>query len=103
MRQIPEVRMNNNLRSISPTFYARLFRMKVSRAALLYLHFRLVPFWHKNIGVQADHKMLVKLSHGINYTNFQKEDFALDIIFTFLLDKLNEKLGPVPICEQFSW
>ncbi len=37
------------LESISPTFYARLFHTKVLWEAFLYLHFRLLHFWRKNI------------------------------------------------------
>ncbi len=51
--------------SILPTFYARFFHMKVLRAVFLYLHFRLVLFWCKNIGVKASLKMLVKLTPDV--------------------------------------
>ena len=50
--------------SISPTFYAQLFRKKVFCAAFLYLHFRFVSFWHMKIGAKAACKMLVKLTPG---------------------------------------
>jgi hypothetical protein len=48
--------------SISPTFYKRLFQMKVLREAFLYSHIRYELFWHKNIGANAF--MLVKLTAG---------------------------------------
>jgi hypothetical protein len=48
--------------SISPTFCVQHFYTKVSHAAFLYLHLRLVLFWRKNIGAKVDQKMLVKLT-----------------------------------------
>jgi hypothetical protein len=51
--------------SISPTFYARLFRTKVSREAFLYLDLRFVLFWRKNIGAKAARNMLVKLTRYV--------------------------------------
>jgi hypothetical protein len=50
------------LESISPTFYARLFSTKVSRKTFLYLDFRFVLFWRKNIGAKAARILLVKLT-----------------------------------------
>ncbi len=50
--------------SISPTLYARLFRNKVSREALLYLDLRFVHIWRKNIGAKAARNILVKLTLG---------------------------------------
>ena len=47
---------------ISPTFYAQLFCTKVFWAAFLYLRLRIVFFWHKEMGANAEHKMLVKLT-----------------------------------------
>jgi hypothetical protein len=47
--------------SISLTFYARLFRAKVSFKAFLYLDLRFVLFWRKNIGAKAARNLLVKL------------------------------------------
>jgi hypothetical protein len=51
-----------NLESILPTFYARLFRTKVSRKTFLYLDFRFVLFWRKNIGAKSARILLVKLT-----------------------------------------
>jgi hypothetical protein len=50
--------------SISPTFYVRLFYMKVLSKAFLYIHFRselllAKEYWHK-----CAYKMLVKLITG---------------------------------------
>jgi hypothetical protein len=39
--------------SISPKFYARLFRAKVLCEPFLNLHFRRKLFWHKNFGANA--------------------------------------------------
>ncbi len=40
--------------SISPTFYARLFCIQVSRKAVMYLHIRYeLSFWRKNIGANV--------------------------------------------------
>ncbi len=50
--------------SISPTFYARLFRWKVLWESFLYIHFRLELFWRKNIGAKTAHRMSVKLTQG---------------------------------------
>ena len=55
---------NSSLVSISPTFYEQLFRMKVFRAAFLYLRLRFVFFWQKQIGEKVARKMLVKLTAG---------------------------------------
>jgi hypothetical protein len=51
--------------SISPTLYAWIFHTKVSREAFLYLDFRFVLFWRKNIGAKAASNMLVKLTHEV--------------------------------------
>ncbi len=48
--------------SISPTFYARLFRTKVLREAFLYWNWRFLLFWRKNIGAKAARNILVKLT-----------------------------------------
>jgi hypothetical protein len=54
-----------SLVSVSPTFYAQLLYTKVSYASFLNLHFRFVRFWRTNIGVNAAHKMLVKLTSSL--------------------------------------
>jgi hypothetical protein len=41
-----------------------LFGTKVLPAAFLYLHFRFVLFWCKNIGAKAVRKFEVKLTTG---------------------------------------
>jgi hypothetical protein len=46
--------------TISPTFYAQLFCTKVLRKASLYLHFRFVIFWNKNIGAKASRKIEIE-------------------------------------------
>ncbi len=56
--------------SISPTFYARLFRTKVSRKAFLYLDLRFALCWHKNIGAQGARNMLVKLTTVVKDASF---------------------------------
>jgi hypothetical protein len=53
---------NDTKESISPTFYARLFRTKVLHKTFLNLDLRFVLFWRKNIGAKAARMMLVKLT-----------------------------------------
>ncbi len=48
--------------SISPTFYPRLFRTKVSRVAFLYFHFRFELILAQKYLRKCAHKMLVKLT-----------------------------------------
>ncbi len=50
------------LGSISPTFYARLFRTKLLREAFLYLKVSFVLFLRKNISAKVVRKVLVKLT-----------------------------------------
>jgi hypothetical protein len=50
--------------SISPTFYARLFRAKVSHKAFLHLHFRFELFLAQEYWRKCAQKMLVKLTKG---------------------------------------
>jgi hypothetical protein len=50
--------------SISPTFYARLFRTKVLHKAFLYLNFRYELLWAKKYWHKCAYKMLVKLTRG---------------------------------------
>ncbi len=57
-----------NKESILPTFYARLFRTKVSREAFLYLDLRFVLFWQKYVGAKAARNLLVKLTQGLHKT-----------------------------------
>ncbi len=40
------------------------------RAAFLCLHYRFILYWHKPTGAKAAHRMLMKFSPGLNYTNF---------------------------------
>jgi hypothetical protein len=57
----------DHLVSISPTFYARLFRMKVLREAFLYLHIRFELLLVKENSRKCAYKMLVKLTNkGLN-------------------------------------
>ncbi len=42
------------------------FVQKVLCTAFLYLHFDFIIFWCKTIGPKASHKMLIKLSTGVN-------------------------------------
>jgi len=52
--------------------------MKVFCEAFLYLQFGFVIYWQKNIGAKAAHKMLMKLTTGLNFTNiFQGVFFKL--------------------------
>ncbi len=50
--------------SISPTFYAPLFRTKVLRQAFLYLNFRFELFLAQEYWRKCAHEMLVKLTTG---------------------------------------
>ncbi len=50
---LTQVALKSVLVSISPTFFARLFRTKVSLEAFLCLHFRFELFWRKNIGANV--------------------------------------------------
>jgi hypothetical protein len=43
--------------------------MKVFCAAFMCLQVGFVIFWRKDFGAKAAHKMLVKLTPGINFTN----------------------------------
>jgi hypothetical protein len=52
--------------SISPIFYEQLFRAKVFCAAFMCLQFGFVIFWGKDFCAKAAHKMLVKLTTGVN-------------------------------------
>jgi hypothetical protein len=74
--------------SISPTFYARLIRAKVSCADFLYLPFRFVLFGARISMLKAMRKMLVKLttvhpeSYGVAAKIIQLEKFDLTQIGT---------------------
>jgi hypothetical protein len=52
------------LRSISSTFYPRIFRTKFWRQKLKAETFGFETFWWKDIGVQRTRKMLMKLTPG---------------------------------------
>ncbi len=62
------------LESISPTCYARLFQMKVLRKTFLFLDFRFVLFWRKNIGAKASRILLVKLTPGCKFEENRKTE-----------------------------
>jgi len=51
--------------------------MKVFCEAFLYLQFGFVIYWQKNIGAKAAHKMLMKLTTGLNFTNIFQGVFFL--------------------------
>jgi hypothetical protein len=55
--------------SISPIFYEQLFRAKVFCAAFMFLQFGFAIFWQKDFGAKAAHKMLVKLTPGVQVIN----------------------------------
>jgi len=52
----------------------QIFQTKVLRSAFLYLHIDFVFFWRKNIGEKGAHKMLMKLTQGVNITNILGTD-----------------------------
>jgi hypothetical protein len=52
--------------SISPIFYEQLFHTKDVCTAFMCLQFGFVIFWQNDFGTKAAHKMLVKLTPGIN-------------------------------------
>jgi hypothetical protein len=56
--------------SISQTFFVQLFVQKCSEQLYSPLKVCICIFWQKDIGKKAAHKMLVKLTKGINFTNF---------------------------------
>jgi len=68
LAEVTEVQPNNKV-SISPKFYEQLFWSEVFCTAFIFLQFGFVIFWQKNIGVKTTHKMLVKLTKGVNFTN----------------------------------
>jgi hypothetical protein len=51
--------------SISKIFYEQLFHTKVLYAAFMCLQFGVLIFWRKDFGTKAGHKMLVKLTPGL--------------------------------------
>jgi hypothetical protein len=53
--------------SISPTFYALLFRTEVLREAFLNLHFRFELLLAKEYWRKCAYKMLAKLTTGVNF------------------------------------
>jgi hypothetical protein len=58
--------MSGALVSISPIFYRQLFHTKAFCAAFMCLQFELLIFWPKDFGAKAAHKLLVKLTPGVN-------------------------------------
>ncbi len=78
-------------KSISPTFYAQLFRIKALPATFLCLHFRFVLF-----GAKAALKMLVKLTRGdlkamIKISHFANHENIRSIVLPFEIKKKTEK------------
>ncbi len=61
---------------ISPIFYEQLFHTKVLYAAFMCLQFGSLIFWRKDFGAKAAHKMLVKLTPGVYFTNILWTAFA---------------------------
>ncbi len=55
--------------SISSTFNEQLFQTKVYCAAFPFHYFAFVIFWWKNMGAKAVHKVLVKLTTDVNFSN----------------------------------
>ncbi len=51
--------------SISPIFYQQLFHTKVLCTPFMCLQVGFVIFWRKDFGAKAAHKMLVKLTPGV--------------------------------------
>ena len=63
--------------SISPIFYKQLFHTKVICAPFMCLQFGFVIFWRKDFGAKAAHKMLVKLTPGVNFIKFLHAAFLI--------------------------
>jgi len=63
--------------SISQTFYWHLFHTKVFCSACLSLQHGFVTFWQKDIGAKAVHKILMKLTTGVNFTNILWAIFSM--------------------------
>ena len=55
--------------SVSPTFYEQLLLTEVLWAAFMCLQFGFVIFWRKEMRAKAAHKMLVKVTAGVCFTN----------------------------------
>jgi len=49
--------------------FIKNFRIKVFRGAFLESQFAFEIFWRKNIGEKAVHKMLMKLTTGVNFSS----------------------------------
>ncbi len=82
------VNNNNNQVSISPTFYARLFRTKVSREAFLYLHYRFELFLAKEYWRKCARKMLVKLTTDLYFFSQVFRRFFCSKFFIVKRDKV---------------
>jgi len=54
---------------ISPKFYKQLLCVNEFCEASLCLQFVFVIFWQKEIGAEAAHEMLVKLTMGVDFIN----------------------------------
>ncbi len=62
--------------SISPTFSARFFRTKVLRASFLHLNLRYELFLAQEYWRKCSHRMLVKKTPVVNFTNILRAAFA---------------------------
>ncbi len=88
---------------ISPTFYVQLFRTKVLNETLLFLDFRFVLFWRKNIGAKAARIILVKLT-----PDFQDKKvviiFALRSVTTTTVKDNYKKCvtSPTTLCRVYK-
>ncbi len=69
--------------SISPTFYARLFRTKVSREAFLCLPWRLNFLFAQEYWRNCANKMLVKLTPGVDFINIYTRLFCAQNLTSF--------------------
>jgi hypothetical protein len=61
--------------SIAPTFYEPFIWSKVLRKTFLYLHFRFELFSAEEYWRKYTHKMLVKLTIGVHFTNILQAAF----------------------------
>ena len=71
--------------SISPTFYKHLFHTKVLCTVFLYLHFVLVFWGQKEVGVNAASKMLVKLIPASISLTFYEQLLCTNVFCTSLM------------------
>jgi hypothetical protein len=71
--------------SISPTFYALHFHTKVLREAFLYLHLRFELFLTQEYLRKCAHKILVKSTTGLNFTNILLVLFCAKVLLASFL------------------